>query len=201
MNINKLYNYNKNIINDIDLFLNENKIENKFLIIAKLDEIMSSKNIKENLYTKLNKENKEIIFSTPNKPISQAITPNNVHIIEHNVSLYINESKQSNFIRDYTVIEEKLFNGGKYIGEIRNEKREGKGKMFYNDGTTYEGEYKNDLRNGYGIFNINKVIDMKVILEIINMMEKEQCIILMGINMKDIGLTIKEMVKDQCIIK
>ena len=156
MNINKLYNYNKNIINDIDLFLNENKIENKFLIIAKLDEIMSSKNIKENLYTKLNKENKEIIFSTPNKPISQAITPNNVHIIEHNVSLYINESKQSNFIRDYTVIEEKLFNGGKYIGEIRNEKREGKGKMLYNDGSTYEGEYKNDLRNGYGIFNIKQ---------------------------------------------
>ena len=120
MNINRLHNYNKYIINDIDLFLNENKIEKKFLIITKLDEIMSSKNIKENLYTKLNNEkNNEIMFSTP------------------------------------TVIEEKLFDGGKYIGELRNGKREGKGKMLYNDGTTYEGEYKNDLRDGYGIFNIN----------------------------------------------
>ena len=42
--------------------------------------------------------------------------------------------------------------GKRYIGETKNNIKEGYGKLFYNNGNRYEGEFKNDLREGYGIF-------------------------------------------------
>ncbi|MFN8254810.1 MAG: caspase family protein [Bacteroidales bacterium] len=41
-------------------------------------------------------------------------------------------------------------NGEKYIGEIKNSKREGKGTYFFNSGEWYKGEWKNNQRNGEG---------------------------------------------------
>ena len=35
-------------------------------------------------------------------------------------------------------------NGDKYEGEFKNDKREGKGKIIYNNGDIYEGEFKNN---------------------------------------------------------
>lgn len=37
-----------------------------------------------------------------------------------------------------------------YEGQFSLDKREGFGRLFWNDGTYYLGEWKNDLRNGYG---------------------------------------------------
>ena len=41
---------------------------------------------------------------------------------------------------------------GKFIGELKNGKKEGKGTAYYNNGDKYEGEFKNDLRDGYWIY-------------------------------------------------
>ena len=46
----------------------------------------------------------------------------------------------------------KEYENGLYQGELVNDKREGKGVMFYNCGDKYEGEYKNDQKNGKGIY-------------------------------------------------
>ncbi len=47
---------------------------------------------------------------------------------------------------------EKDFEDGLYIGEFRNEKRDGKGKYFWNDGDSYDGTWKDDKKHGFGIF-------------------------------------------------
>jgi len=44
-------------------------------------------------------------------------------------------------------------NGCKYVGQIKNNKREGKGIMYSPTGDKYEGDFKNDLPNGKGIFS------------------------------------------------
>ena len=51
----------------------------------------------------------------------------------------INENKKNLIIKS-----NKIFNFGKYIGEMKNEKREGKGICYYNDGGRFEGTWKND---------------------------------------------------------
>ena len=50
----------------------------------------------------------------------------------------------------------KYYPEGKYEGQLVNGRREGKGKMYYNEdqnylGKIYDGEWKNDLREGKGI--------------------------------------------------
>ena len=50
---------------------------------------------------------------------------------------------------------EKKYKIGKYIGELKNDKREGKGIMYYNSGNRYEGDFRNDKREGKGIYYYN----------------------------------------------
>ncbi len=45
------------------------------------------------------------------------------------------------------------FDNGMYEGQVRNNKKHGKGKMIYNDGDVYEGEWKNDQQEGKGKMN------------------------------------------------
>ena len=48
-----------------------------------------------------------------------------------------------------------LYNGSKYIGNYKNDKRDGKGIYYFNSGNRYEGEWKNGKREGKGIFYYN----------------------------------------------
>ena len=48
-----------------------------------------------------------------------------------------------------------LIDGDRYEGEYKDDKKNGKGKFIYNNGDRYEGEYKDDNRNGKGIFFYN----------------------------------------------
>ena len=41
------------------------------------------------------------------------------------------------------------------IIDYKNDKMEGKGKYYWNDGDRYEGDYKNGLREGKGIMYYN----------------------------------------------
>ena len=43
-------------------------------------------------------------------------------------------------------------NGSTYEGEFKNGKQEGEGKEIWNDGAFYEGHYEHGLRNGKGKF-------------------------------------------------
>ena len=45
--------------------------------------------------------------------------------------------------------------GDIYEGDYKNNKREGKGIMYFDDGDTYEGDYKNDKADGKGIYYYN----------------------------------------------
>ena len=48
-------------------------------------------------------------------------------------------------------IKEKIYeNGDKYLGQFKNGKKHGKGKMFYSDKSYYDGDWFNDLKMGHG---------------------------------------------------
>lgn len=42
-------------------------------------------------------------------------------------------------------------NGNKYVGEFREGKYHGEGKYISHDGVTYEGNWENDQKNGFGV--------------------------------------------------
>ena len=52
-------------------------------------------------------------------------------------------------------IQIKIYNFGKYEGQLINNKREGRGKFYWNCGDIYEGEWKNDMKDGKGIYYCN----------------------------------------------
>ena len=47
------------------------------------------------------------------------------------------------------------YNNGRYIGQVVNGLKEGKGIYYYNDGERYEGDWKNDKYEGKGIHYYN----------------------------------------------
>jgi hypothetical protein len=66
-----------------------------------------------------------------------------------------------NIINDFNKIkythEKKIlyFDNGRYEGDVKNGKMEGKGIRYWNDGDRYEGDFKNDKREGKGISYYN----------------------------------------------
>ena len=82
-------------------------------------------------------------------------------IIVGNGILYLNNGRIINgiFNNNYIPIEGKIIfkNGEIYEGKLnKNGEREGKGKMNYNNGYYYEGNWINDIRNGKGILYKNE---------------------------------------------
>ena len=89
-----------------------------------------------------------------------------IHNIIKTMNNVINENRKNNaqiredinklnndIINNNNIIKKtKLYKNGKYIGETKNDLREGKGIMYYNNGERYEGDYKNEKREGKGIF-------------------------------------------------
>ena len=135
ININKIlfnyYNQNKNKNNMIIKELNKEyeniiKIENK-------NNIIMYNTIKE-LENKNEKLKKEI---------------NNIKIKYENLLNEYNKYKETNkeIIKQYDF--------GYYEGQIKNNKREGKGIFYWNVGDRYKGQWKNDLKEGKGIYYYN----------------------------------------------
>ena len=81
----------------------------------------------------------------------------------------------------------KTYKNGKYKGQFKNDLKDGKGVYYYNDDNRYEGEWKNDLKEGKGTFFRIMEIDMKENLKIIKWKEEVFFIIMMEINMKENG--------------
>ena len=70
-------------------------------------------------------------------------------------------------------------NGNIYEGELKNGLPEGKGIYMFANGDAYEGEFKNNKKEGKGIYIFGMF--MKVSLKMINTKEKEFWNIQMGI--------------------
>ena len=73
---------------------------------------------------------------------------NNKEIIINLISTLENQQKEK--------AKEIIYGDGKYIGQIVNGIKEGKGIFYYNDGDKYEGEWKNDTKEGKGVYYFKK---------------------------------------------
>ena len=69
-------------------------------------------------------------------------------------------------------------NGDKYEGDYKTDKRGGKGIMDYNNGDWYEGYFKMIYMKDMEYWFIKMMIDIKINLKIIFIMEKEYIIII-----------------------
>jgi antitoxin component YwqK of YwqJK toxin-antitoxin module len=120
----------EDIIKDIKNQINNNNIIQRIKdIIVKMNNLIND-----------NKKNTELIR-------------NDIQALNNNISKQFEDLKNKNIsiINNQT----KIYDDGKYEGEFKNNKREGKGIFYYNNGDRYEGDYKNDKREGKGILYFN----------------------------------------------
>ena len=82
-----------------------------------------------------NKKNKELII-------------NHITNLQNQMNQNFKELKNNN----EQVIK---YDNGKYIGQVVNGLREGKGIYYFNNGDRYEGDFKNDNKEGKGIYYWN----------------------------------------------
>ena len=73
----------------------------------------------------------------------------------HKLKNELEESTNINTYLSNQIKEIENENGDKYIGNIYNNKKEGRGKMIYKNGDIYVGEWSNDFKDGKGIFYYN----------------------------------------------
>ena len=69
---------------------------------------------------------------------------NKINEIKNEYNIYIEKLKNEN----KNNIIKKEYDDGRYEGEMKNDKKDGKGIFYLNDGDRYEGEYKNDKKEG-----------------------------------------------------
>ena len=111
---------------------------------------------------KIQESQNQIICNTEPNPNSNEIkildNPLN-DIINHSIDTDVSSSKSNISVICYTfkTIKEPK---GIYEGQFRNMKKEGRGKMIFNDGRIYDGEWKNGLYHGKGIYT--NCIDSKI---------------------------------------
>ena len=184
-NKNKLQNINSNYSNhnfvDINLCKYKNESDTKNKENKALVKENSFPNYKFQISIK-NEQNKRK-FSQENK--SNATKENkilksngiNEKIIlknYHSSNYFFSDNKKIKEKENDNIKHIKLYDLGKYEGIILNNKRELKGIMLYNDGARYEGEWKDDKKNGKGIyisphyFNCEKNIGLKYEGEFLN---------------------------------
>ena len=64
-----------------------------------------------------------------------------------------NGAKQGKGMLYYNIDDEKK--RVRYVGDFKNDRRDGRGIIYWKNGSRYEGEWKNDKRKGKGIFHWN----------------------------------------------
>ena len=138
MNINNYYKLEENIIN------NYNPKERNYEILYNINELISNN---KDIINDINKINND------NNIINQFKNINYIYnkIYEINNEIKIIDKVNKNDIHIETII----YNNGKYVGQMINGIKEGKGIYYFNNGNRYEGDYKNDKREGKGIYYFN----------------------------------------------
>ena len=143
---NKIYNNNNNIL--IEIIQNLQQIINYSkdnIIIKRISDII----IKMNFVINENRKNYELIRNDIAKLFQQM--NKNFYQINKN----FNELKVNNNI-NINNQEIKYNDGCRYVGQVLNGIREGKGILYYPNGDIYEGEWKNDKKDGKGIYYYNR---------------------------------------------
>ena len=133
---NEIYTNNNNllldVVNRLENLLTENNLQ---IIIPRIKDIIIIMN-------KIINNNEQIRKDIQN-------LNNNINEKFKNLELNIN----NNLINKNKQI--KIYNNGKYEGQMLKGLREGKGIFYYNDGGRYEGDWKNDVKEGKGIGYFN----------------------------------------------
>ena len=155
---NQTYSNNNNIllgiINELQQISNSSH-EN--LTIKRISDVI----IKMNFIINENKKNHESImnqFTKLENQISQLSQKLNINNINNQQELkgknwryvgqVVNGLREGKGIVYYN-------DGNRYEGDFRNGKREGKGIEYYNNGDRYEGDFRNGKREGKGIYYFN----------------------------------------------
>ena len=126
---NKIYSNSNNIllgiINDLQQIINN---MNDNIIIKRISDIIIKLNIIIN-------ENKK-----------------NIELIRNDIQLMIKKFDELKFNNNINNNKELKYNDGKYIGQVINDKAEGKGIFYGYNGDRYEGEWRNGKQEGKGIY-------------------------------------------------
>ena len=137
---NQFYSNNNNIllgiINELHQIANSSH-EN--LTIKRISDVI----IKMNFIINENKKNTELIINH----ISLLENKMNNKFAQLNINSF-NNNQLNNQVINYP-------DGSRYVGQIINGLREGKGTYYLNDGDRYEGEWRNAKREGKGIMYNN----------------------------------------------
>ena len=132
---NQTYSNNNNIllgiINELQQISNSSQ-EN--LTIKRISDVI----IKMNFIINENKKNHESIMNQFTKLENQ-----------------INQLSQKLNVNNINNQQELKGKNWRYVGQVVNGLREGKGIYYYNDGDRYEGDYRNDNKEGKGIYYWN----------------------------------------------
>ena len=113
--------------------------------IAKLNIIIKNNEIYYNIF-------KDMIQSFDDKKINYELLQNIIELKANNYMDNINEDNLFDIYNKMTKKKQiKIYEDGKYEGEFKNDLRNGKGIMYYKNGNKYEGEWKNDVKEGKGI--------------------------------------------------
>jgi len=143
-NCNTKFKLNTEKIDDIILSNNNIKdtINGTKFIIDNIIKLSTDNNISIEL------KNINILLNTINEDINKNNEKLKILLNESNVIL----NNKLNEINNTIINKEIKYDDGRYVGQIVNGKREGKGIYYWNDGDRYEGDWKNDKKEGKGIF-------------------------------------------------
>ena len=130
---NHIYSNNNNIllgiINDLQQIIN---YSHENLTIKRISDII----IKMNFIINENKKNMELIM-------------NHFSNLENKMNQLLSQKSDINNHQEIELV------NGRYVGQVVNGLREGKGIEYYNSGNRYEGDFRNDKKEGKGIYYYN----------------------------------------------
>ena len=153
-----------NITNKFDEIIEKTKVQKEKLISKNKDIINVTEKIKK-FFDNLDKEkyneleNIDEIKQNFNLNTFKIEIDNNEELKNINNITEIIDNVSNNFkkiIENQNIFDPKYIidnNGNKYIGEMINNIKEGKGILYYKNGDIYEGEFKNNKMEGRGIFH------------------------------------------------
>ena len=139
---NKVYSNNNNllfgIINDLQQVINNT---NDNLIIKRIGDIIT----KMNFIINENRKNTQLIMN------QFASLQNQLAQVQNQLA-QMNKKFDKLNINNINNKEIRYNDGTRYVGQVVNGLREGKGILYWNNGDRYEGDWRNDKKEGKGIY-------------------------------------------------
>ena len=136
------------IISDITKDPKLNPIQQLKKISSTLGVVINNTNVSNQKLTNLMKNINEEISNV--KSIGNAILNinNNINLINSK----LDKIPSSNGEPLNSILGSEEYENGRYFGELKNGKKDGKGVYYYNNGDRYEGDWKLGVRDGKGVY-------------------------------------------------